>query len=400
MSLFSWVMPAYQRTALVLSYHFYRLRRKNNKTKQISWVVGPDECASMVFQISTAVPDSYSVNFSEERMYGYRYDNRFRTGIDSRFRWWERKLAGPILLGRLMNQARGFIYVGSTGFLLTDTDSRNFEFAYLKKKGLPIVCWWCGSDIRSIKLMHEFERKTGVPNIATYMGERGAFYDSDEYDQQKRRIAEVSSRYATAMFSNAIDHLSYLTMGTEPFLFFLPDEPLPRPEKFDDLSNIVIVHATTSPVIKGTQLVRAAITRLREEGYGFEYVELMGVPNTRVKEEVARAHITMNQFYGFSPTVFGVESLAAGCVVMTSSDEHLETDLPSGSNECWVVTKHHQVYQNLKQLLDHPETLAPIAAKGRAWAEKYAFRTSTAPVLAEKLDAVLAGNYQAPKIRP
>lgn len=394
------IVAVFQRAALIVSYHVHRVQRSRlRKQREISWVVGPDECASMVLQIARAIPRSYSVNFTEEFVYKSSYDYRFRTKPGSRWRWLERMIAGPILLGRLMNQADGFIYVGATGYLLTGIDEREFEFAYLAKKGVPIVCYWCGSDIRSTKRMHELEKETGLPNISTYMGERGPIFESEEWDESKRRIADVASRHASAMFSNTVDHLSYLTMGTEPFLYFLPDDPLPNPEKFDDVSAIVIVHATTSPVIKGTPLVRAAIAQLRAEGYDFEYVELIGVPNATVKYEIGRAHIVLNQFYGFSPAVFGVEALAAGCVVMMSSDEFVETDLPAGSNECWVVTKHHQVYTNLKRLLDDRTQLEPIARRGRDWAEKYAMRAHAGALMLRTLDAVLEGTYSAPAVR-
>lgn len=399
MSPFSWVMPAYQRSALVASYTINRLRRRSLQKSAISWVVGPDECASMVVQLANAIPGSHSVNFTEQTTYASRYDFRFRTRYGSRWRWLERKLVGPILLGKLMHQASGFIYVGATGFLLSDTDHRAFEFAFLAKKGLPIVCYWCGSDIRSIQRMHELERQTGMPNISTYMGERGPVYETTAWDEEKRGLADVASRHASAMFSNTVDHLSYLTMGTEPFLYFLPDEPWSNPEKFNDLSRIVVVHATTAPSIKGTPLVRAAVAQLREEGYDFEYVELIGVPNATVKSELARAHIAMNQFYGFSPAVFGVESLAAGCVVMMSADEHVESDLPAGSNACWVVTKHHEVYRTLKRLLDDRTQLEPIARRGRDWAETYALRTGAGAILKRTLDGVLDGTYQPPAVR-
>ncbi len=393
------IVAVFQRALLVASYNANLLIRRRLRSESISWVVGPDECASMVLQLSRAIPGSYSVNFTEEFVYATNYNYRFRTRVDSRWRWAERIIAGPLLLGRLMNQAAGFIYVGATGFLLTGLDEREFEFSYLAKKGVPIVCYWCGSDIRSIKLMHKLERETGMPNISTYMGERGPIFESVGWDDSKRAIAAVASRYATAMFSNTVDHLSYLTKGTEPFLYFLADEPLPNPRKFDDLSRPVVVHATTSPVIKGTPLVRAAVAQLRSEGYDFEYIELIGVTNAVVKEQLARAHIAMNQFYGFSPAVFGVEALAAGCVVMMSADESVETDLPKGSNECWVVTKHHQVYGNLKRLLDDPSQMAAIASRGRAWAEKYAMRSGATSILLPKLDAVLGGTYTAPEVR-
>lgn len=399
MNLRARLVASFQRSALVVSYHAYRLRRASLRHTPISWVVGPDECASMVLQVSAAIPGSYSVSFTEEAVYQARYDHPLRTRSSSRFRLAERILTGPILLGRLMNQASGFIYVGATGYLLADLDDRQFEFAFLAKKGLPIVCYWCGSDIRSTKRMHELEAATGMPNISTYIGERNALLESTEWDDLKRRIADVSSRYATAMFSNTVDHLSYLTVGTEPFLYFLADEPLAHPDKFSDLSTIRVVHATTAPVIKGTPLVRAAVAQLKAEGYEFEYRELIGVTNAEVKDALGRAHIVLNQFYGFSPAVFGAEALAAGCAVMMSADEHVETDLPTGSNECWVVTKHHQVYSNLKQLLDDPTQLEGIGQRGRAWAEKYAMREGAGAIMLGTLDAVLGGTYTAPAVR-
>jgi hypothetical protein len=384
----------YQRAALVLSYAVHRRRR----LPAITWVVGPEEIASMLHQIARAVPGSYSVCFSANASYDIVYDHRFRFSPGRR--WLEHILIGPILLGRLLTQAQGVIYLGYTGFLLNEFDQREFEFRFIRSKGVALVCYWTGSDIRSTKRMHELEQQTGMPNISTYIGERGPLFETEEWDQQKREIAEVASRHASAMFSNSVDHLSYLTVGTEPFLYFVDDETPANLDKFDDVSRPILVHATTAPSIKGTPLVRAAIARLRDEGYTFEYVELLGVPNATVKHELQRAHIALNQFYGFSPAVFGAEALAAGCVVMMSSDEHVETDLPAGSNECWVVTKHHEVYLHLKRLLDDPSLLAPIARRGREWAERNAMRRGAGSTLNRVLDAVLDGTYRAPEVRP
>jgi len=82
-----------------------------------------------------------------------------------------------------------------------------------------------------------------------------------------------------------------------------------------------------------------------------------------------------------------------------SSDETVETDLPAGTNECWVVTKHYQVYANLKRLLDEPSQLKGIAGRGRAWAEKYAMRAGAGEIMMRTLDSVLDGTYKAPEVR-
>lgn len=299
-----------------------------------------------------------------------------------------------------MCEAEGFIYVGPNGFLTTGDDHREYEFRYLKKHGLRIVCWWLGSDIRSTAKMHELERQTGLPNISTYIGIRSPVIDTPEWEERKRGLAAVGDRYADAMFSNSVDHLGYLETPTEPFLYFLSEEQFGNTAKFESVTTPVLVHATTSPAIKGTPLVRAAIAKLRHEGYDFEYVELSGVPNDVVRAALARAHIVLNQFYGFSTAVFGAEGLAAAAVVMMSADEHIETDFAPGSNSAWVVTKHFQVYDNLKMLLDNRSSWAAIAERGVAWAREYASAEVTGNRLRAILDRVLEGTYEPPGPRP
>jgi hypothetical protein len=391
------LIVGYQRGALVVAHAWYRLTTNRSRRASISWVVGADDVASMVLQISGAIPHSFSVSFFPHASYANAYGYSLRAPRESRRAFWQRVALGPWLLARLMVQARGFIYVGSTGFLFDAADHREFEFRFLKKHGLGLVCYWCGSDIRSTKRMNELERTTGMPNISTYIGIASPALATDAWDAERRAVANAADAHADAMFSNSVDHLSYLRTATEPFLYFLDEESIGDLDKFTSFDRPVIVHATTSPVIKGTPLVRAAITQLREEGYDFEYQELIGVPNTVVRENLARAHIALNQFYGFSTAVFGAEALASGAVVMMSADENVETDLPPGSNNAWVVTKHYQVYSHLKALLDEPGSWAEIAAQGIAWARENVVRSGTAPKLARVLDAVLDGTYTPPR---
>lgn len=383
---------AYQRAALRISYAFHRAFRRN--LPRITWVVGPEEVASMLVQIARVVPGSYSVSFVEEQAYDISYDHRFRFPAERR--WLERIVFGPILLGRLMTQATGFIYVGHTGFLMDEHDHREFEFAFLKKKGLRLVCYWTGSDIRSTRVMHALEAATGRPNISTYISANGAIFESDRWDDLRRGIAVVADRHADAMFNWMADQRGYLTTPHETFMFYLEEDPEVDFGKFQDLDRLVIVHATTSPVIKGTPLVRAAVAQLRHEGYDFEYVELIGVSNDRVKAELRRAHIVLNQFYGFTPTVFGIEAMLRGGAVMMSAESAAEPDLPEGSDEAWIVTPHYAVYSNLKALLDDPRRLEPIARRGLAWARKNATVAGAGPQLVGILDSIAAGTYRLP----
>jgi hypothetical protein len=385
---------AIQKILLISSYWTHRLFGRRSRRDSIDWVVGPTETASMVHQIAEAVPRSFSVCFGASTFYAFRYDYMDKPITSKRLRSWHKLLVGPLLLGRLIVEARGFLFVGAAGFLTDLEDQRNFEFRYLKRRGRKLAIYWCGSEIRSPRLMRELEDSMDLPNIFTYVTMLSSKYASDAHERMLRRRAEAADRYADVMFDFPADQKSYLTRHREPFFYLMPEDRFAhRPEKFDDPSPLVITHATTSPIIKGTQLVRAAIAELRSAGYEFEYRELIGLDNSEVLTNLAESHIALNQFFGFTTTVFGVEAMAAQCVLLSSSDGSIETSLPPGQNEAVVVTKHWQLYDNLKRLLDHPEDLRRQAVAGQDWARRYAAAAATGPLLSGILASVLDGSY-------
>lgn len=383
-----------QRLLLLLSYAVHRLTTRRHHRESIDWVVGPDELASCLAQIRAAVPGTYSVSFLREQAYDVHYDVGPLRGTP-RVRAIKRLFLGPWLLGRLMNRARGILYVGPTGFLLSP-DEREFELRFVRAQGLKVGLYWTGSDIRSTSVMHALEREMGIPNISTYIGVISPHYETPAHERVQRVRAEVAMRHAHVMFDYPSDQAGYLTCHREPTFFMLSKDHFTTDRsKFDDLSTIVVTHATTSPVIKGTPLVRAAVAQLRAEGYDFEYCELIGVSNAELLAQLRRTHIGLNQFYGFTITVFGVELLAAQCAVLSSSDSTIETNLPPGLNDAIMVTKHWQVYSNLKALLDAPERIEPLAARGAEWAWRYQSAENAGPLMTAILSSVLDGTYDA-----
>lgn len=134
----------------------------------------------------------------------------------------------------------------------------------------------------------------------------------------------------------------------------------------------VVMHAPSSPIVKGTPIVRAAIKQLVEEGYDFEYVELLNIPHSKCLSELSRAHIVLNEFYSFVPGVLGVEAMASQSVLLTSANKNIEKTLPGLANDAWIVTPYYLVYKNLKKALDSPMSeLEEQANQGKKWVEKY-----------------------------
>lgn len=341
------------------------------------YVVGMEEIAGLLTAISESLDDTTTVNLASNPMYARRYDVEFdirgRASLLKRLR---RLVVAPWVLGRLAVRHRTFIYLGAEGFLISLLDGREHELAFLRRKGREVVCYFTGSEIRSQPLVNELGRTLGRDVLTTYEPLVAPGIATDAADQHRRRLAATAERHAQVIFNAQVDQMSYFERPTHPPMYFFPNERIAhRPDKWRDPLHIVIVHAPTSPVIKGTPLVRAAIKRLREEDYVFEYVELTNQPNAVVLATLERAHVVLNQFYAFIPGVFGIEALAANTVMLTSADGSLEPSLPAGANDAWVVTPSWRIYENLKAVLDDPSSMQRQADAGTAWVEENCSRS-------------------------
>ena len=377
------LLPPVQRCLARMSRRWHRRRVA---TRPISWVVGPVEVASILANVARAIPDSFSVSLTPHPFYDYSYDFQIGAG---RGDWLRHRLVAPWEFGRLAAAARGFVYVGAEGFLLSGADGREWEFRFLRRHGVRIACLFTGSDIRSPALMRRFQTETGLETIVTYLDQVSPVFASSAFDEERQRTAAVADRYADVIFNAAVDQLSYLQRATEPFPYFFPDEDLLlSDEKHAAPGPRIVIHAPSSPIIKGTQVVRAAVRRLHAEGFDFEYRELIGVPHAEVVASLREAHIVLNELYAFVPGVFGVEAMASGCALLTRADERIETDLPAGSNSAWLVTTAADIYSNLRQLLDDPGRIAPQAAAGLAWVQEHATLSASGARVRGVLDGI------------
>lgn len=358
----------FQKALLYISYLFCKTF-SFPKQRKISWVVGVDEMAAFIKYLSGALENSYSVNFCLNPFYSsfrYNFNNTFK---DVRLQFLLRLIAGPLLLGYLTNRADGFLYIWETGFLLNHLDQREFEFRFLKNRNKRIVCYFLGNDIRAPRLMMEYSKKINIEVAANYDFLLHPERLTDSYDAAKRKLAEVSEKYSNMIFNAPTDQMSYLKKEVQSFLYFIPDEIFFKNDgKYLDCKRVKVVHAPTAPITKGTQLVRAAITRLQNEGYLFDYIELIGMDNKKVLEALREAHIVLNEFYAFVPGMFGIEAMASHCALLTSADEKFEKALPTGSNNAWFVTRNYEIYDNLKKLLESPDIMKMYADAGYKWA--------------------------------
>jgi hypothetical protein len=341
---------------LIVFYNILKLVAQ----KQKGCVIGVTEIAKMIYLYGHLFKNSKTVCLDSNKFYSLKYHYSI-VKSQGRFSYLlyglKRFIYGPFLLAYLACRYDVFIYFWSTGFLF----DREYEFRFLKRKNKKIITIFNGDDIRSPNKLREKLNELEYDEFLDYVD----VYNSKGYEEKKKRIAALSDKYADLCFSWPIDQASYLTSKQYIMAFPYDIKNFNRnDDKFDKNQTIKILHAPSNPLVKGTPLVRAAVKKLKLDGYRFEYKELMGASNTKVLKELGSCHIVLNQFYLFHPGVLGVESLANHTAVLMSADPDIETGLPQDAKGAWMITKYWQVYDNLKFLLDNPEEIKKYADTG------------------------------------
>lgn len=352
-----------QKLILIFAYFFLKFFVSILKLKSDpEWCIGPYDIARMSEIWHRAIPNSKKITLRE---HPYHATYRFQTLNKIKV-----VLKGPIVLAQNLALGNYFIYSGPEGYLLGKFDRRNFEFNFVKNCGSKIVCLLHGDDIRSPKQMKQLEIKFGRENYSTNMDLLNTNYFELGYEIEKQEIAYVIDRYSDLTFNFSHDQAGYLQRETIPTVLMFPDEWLrPNLNKFDNLNPIKILHAPSEPIIKGTPQIRSAINRLRSEGFDFEYIELRNVPNKTLNNMLQSCHIVVNQLFSYVPGILTLEAIAAGCVVLTSGDENIETDLPKGSNIAWIRIDSSNLYEVLAKTLSCPTALRNQAEIAVKWLE-------------------------------
>lgn len=343
-----------QYVLLLSSYYFYRMVAGRKKKDTQGMVIGVDEVANMLDGLSLIFPHATMVCLSGHPFYARKY-------AYGPYHILSRVILAPLILGKLANKNEVFVYIWWKGFLL----NRTLELGFLKRRKKKIVLIFCGSEIRSVELTKKYYKKINEDTYLNYLTE-----EETGKEVEKIRIAREADDYATVIFNWEIDQISYIKKKTYPWPYVIDVKEVNYCfNKFSDKGDIVVLHVPGHYVIKGTPLVRAAIKKLKNEGYIFEYRELHKVSHDVVLQNLADSHIVLSEFYAEVPGVFGVEAMATGNAVLVSADQEIVSSLGKVDREAWVTTRYWQIYDHLKSLLDRPEQIEQYAKAGRLYVE-------------------------------
>jgi hypothetical protein len=379
-----------QKVLLNFFYYLFKIlfniilqKKKNTET----WILGVEDPANVLSAILEVIPNSKSALIYYNKFYSYNHETSYKIfGKILSFRLLAGVIA-PVYLALLAVRYKKFMYIGGSGFLTNRIDGRYYEFRFLKRSNSVLVCYFVGSDIRSPKKSLERSLKLNRDSIASFQPWILPSFLNDEYDLLKAKLAYSADQFANKVFNHELDQPSYLTSNQIPPVYFLPDWKFKKNvEKFDVISKIRVLHCPSSPIIKGTQVIRTVVRQLSQKGFDFEYVELSNVPNSIVMSELSKSHIVINELYSEALGIFALEGLSTYNCVLTSADPEVDPPAVRSSYKPWVCVQPENLYENLSYLLSNPKKIQFYADQGFEWASKFATTTYAKTIFNQKLD--------------
>jgi hypothetical protein len=378
-----------QKALLNLFYYLFKIlfsfilqKKRNTET----WILGVEDPANVLNHILHAIPNSKSALIYQSRFYSYKNETLHKIfGKVISFRLLVGVVA-PIYLALLTVRYKKFIYIGGSGFLTNLIDGRYYEFRFLKRSNSVLVCYFVGSDIRSPKKSLEKSLKLNRDSIASFQPWILPSFLNDEYELLKAKLAYSADQFANKVFNHELDQPGYLRSYQIPLVYFLPDWKFRKNiEKFHSISKIRVLHCPSSPVIKGTQVIRTVIRQLSQKGFDFEYVELSNVPNSIIMSELSKSHIVINELYSEALGIFALEGLSTYNCVLTSADPEVDPSAVRSSYKPWVSVQPENLYENLSYLLSNPEKIQFYADQGFEWASKFATTAYATSIFSQNL---------------
>lgn len=216
-----------------------------------------------------------------------------------------------------------FIFAGFGSFF------RFYELPLLKFFGKKIIVVYFGSDAR--------------PPLFSgrHLDDTGGYVDSvSAHDESVYLITQIRrvEKYADVI----INHTATSQFFSRSFVRFIAiglpinnSNALP-PANTGESKTIRILHAPSRPLAKGSLVFRQILDELRTEGYSIDFVELIGVPNSVVLQELQNCHFVVDELYSDVPLAmlateaaqFGKPVVVGGYYADQFKIDNLDPELP------------------------------------------------------------------------
>lgn len=234
--------------------------------------------------------------------YGFPSDNAVPLKVFLRSRTWQRAQFDAVADGftHVLYEAERPIFGG----LFDLSPAREIEA--LRARGVRIAMVSHGSDLR-------------LPSRHREIDEWSPFRESGwsaipKLEAQAREHRRLLAEIGAPVFLSTPDLLldwpdgHWLPVVVDGSKWWCDETPLVR-------ARPLVVHAPSSPVVKGSDLIEPAMVKLHDEGV-IEYRRVQGVPASEMPAIYRGADIVLEQFRIGTYSTAAIESMAAGRVVV------------------------------------------------------------------------------------
>ena len=269
----------------------------------------------------------------------YQLLGLFFSNLQERFR--------VTLIKKMLRDADLFIFIWSSAFW---EEEKLLNF--LNSNSIPIITLFLGSEIRDYQ---EFTKKY---NITRWVFPQKYFQISTLDKINKLRLHE---KYSTQIYSvpdqsiHAIRPYRHLQLPfqVDKFHFNIPKR-----------EHTVVIHCPSEPYIKGTDVIKDTLNKLKLEGLKFEFEYVSNIPHNELLLKLANADVLVDEIILHGPGLLGFEGMFSGCAVAT---KHLN-DSPSSFSPPILAIDEENIYEKLKLLLTNKKLRIELAKKGRDYA--------------------------------
>lgn len=222
-----------------------------------------------------------------------------------------------------------------------------------------------GSDIR-IRRIHE--------QVNPWSYYRYADIPAD--DDRTEKVIEVCRTYADGLFVVSVDYRHFVPEAEFlPRAIDLADWPAQPPEQRE---RPVVLHVPSRRGTKGTDLILAALDRLRASGVPFDLQLLEGVPHEEARRAIQVADIVVDNLLTGDYEVVSIEAMAASRVAVANVGPDVRATFPDAP----VVSATPDDFEVvMRDLIFDLERRRRLAAAGRGYVE----RLHAADVVARRL---------------
>jgi glycosyltransferase involved in cell wall biosynthesis len=251
-----------------------------------------------------------------------------------------------------------FIFSSYSTFL------RFYDYPILKFFNKKIITQFHGSDIRPPYINGKYMSKEvniGVSN-------------SIKLSKKIKKRLEIIEKYA--------DHIISIPPQSQflkkPFIvrLFLGlslNENSIIQQTFKPNKKIRILHAPSNPHVKGTKDIREAISNLKARGFDFDYIEISGVSNSTVVEEISKSDFVIDQLYSDYPLPrFATEAamLCKPSIVGGYAQNLWEELLPKDQMPTSIYCLPENIETEIEKLLTDHEFRVQMGEKARGFIER------------------------------